>query len=214
MKLLPTALILLVPALAHVLHPVNTRASSPDRPCGFKIAPCPAGSTCSASDPACPATRGANCPATRGANCPGRCAPATTVTRPRPSHPTRPTVSEPTARSDDEPKPSVHTRTPRPTRSTPPLPTPTPTPTRTRSYDDCGGFRPTPKSCARGQICIDDPYAGGCGMACDMPGICVEPTFCGGIAGVQCADGKMCVDDTRDDCDPANGGSDCGGICV
>ncbi|KAL5882853.1 hypothetical protein ACKVWC_001856 [Pyricularia oryzae] len=205
MKLLLTAL-LLVPALAHLPQPAKTGATSADRPCGFKMAPCPVDSTCSAMDPACPATRGENCP--------GRCVVATTVTRPRPSSPTRPAVSKPTA--DDGPKPPIHTRTPRPTRSTPQqsqLP-PTPAPTRTRSYDDCGGFRPTPKSCARGQVCIDDPYAGGCGMACDMPGICVEPTFCGGLANVQCADGKMCVDDNRDDCDPENGGRDCGGICV
>ncbi|AEO62198.1 6e8ca68b-0046-4407-ad3b-d2b103c2a774 [Thermothielavioides terrestris] len=82
------------------------------------------------------------------------------------------------------------------------------------TYQSCGGFRANPVECPDGQICIDDPYRGGCGMACDMPGICVEPVFCGGIAGIACKDGKKCVDDPRDDCDPENGGSDCGGICV
>jgi hypothetical protein len=37
--------------------------------------------------------------------------------------------------------------------------------------------------------------------------------FCGGFAGISCAEGFVCVDDPRDDCDPAHGGADCGGIC-
>jgi len=37
--------------------------------------------------------------------------------------------------------------------------------------------------------------------------------FCGGIAGFGCPDGKVCVDNPHDDCDPANGGADCGGVC-
>lgn len=37
--------------------------------------------------------------------------------------------------------------------------------------------------------------------------------FCGGIAGIQCPSGKVCVDDRTDDCDPNNGGADCGGVC-
>ena len=54
---------------------------------------------------------------------------------------------------------------------------------------------------------MDDPYVRGCGMACDRPGICVKPEFCGGFAGFRCKDAnKMCVDDPRDDCDPKNGG--------
>jgi hypothetical protein len=82
------------------------------------------------------------------------------------------------------------------------------------TYASCGGFRIKPVDCPEGEICVDDPYISGCGMACDMPGICVEPVFCGGFAGIPCKDGKMCVDDPRDDCDPSNGGADCGGICV
>jgi hypothetical protein len=84
----------------------------------------------------------------------------------------------------------------------------------TFTYQSCGGFRIQQKPCPVDQICVDDPRQGGCGMACDMPGICVTPTFCGGFAGLRCRDGKICVDDPRDDCDPMNGGADCGGICV
>lgn len=93
-------------------------------------------------------------------------------------------------------------------------------PTQTPTYKSCGGRRVEPVGCADGEICIDDPRpkenggGGGCGLACDEPGICVKPVFCGGIAGIPCADGKICVDDPRDDCDPKNGGADCGGICV
>jgi hypothetical protein len=41
-----------------------------------------------------------------------------------------------------------------------------------------------------------------------------EPATCGGIAARPCAGGFICIDDPRDDCDPRNGGADCGGICV
>jgi len=42
-----------------------------------------------------------------------------------------------------------------------------------------------------------------------------RPAFCGGIAGFECPrEGQLCVDDPCDDCDPAQGGADCGGICV
>ena len=37
--------------------------------------------------------------------------------------------------------------------------------------------------------------------------------FCGGIGGFGCPDGKVCVDDPHDDCDPNAGGADCGGVC-
>lgn len=38
--------------------------------------------------------------------------------------------------------------------------------------------------------------------------------FCGGIAGLPCPEGLICVDDPKDSCDPDQGGADCGGICV
>jgi hypothetical protein len=43
----------------------------------------------------------------------------------------------------------------------------------------------------------------------------IEPTApqCGGFAGFACPGSGTCVDDTTDDCDPANGGADCSGVC-
>jgi len=48
-------------------------------------------------------------------------------------------------------------------------------------------------------------------------GTCVpdEPkVFCGGIAGIPCPGAGQCIDDPSDNCDPRNGGADCGGMCV
>lgn len=46
---------------------------------------------------------------------------------------------------------------------------------------------------------------------------CVKATplysMCGGIAGMACPIGQVCVDDIRDSCDPKKGGADCSGIC-
>jgi hypothetical protein len=43
----------------------------------------------------------------------------------------------------------------------------------------------------------------------------VKHQFCGGIAGIQCKNpNEICIDDPNDNCDPNNGGADCGGICV
>jgi hypothetical protein len=60
----------------------------------------------------------------------------------------------------------------------------------------------------------------GCGPTTDAPEqestLQEEPmagSFCGGIAGIPCAEGFACVDDPHDDCDPNQGGADCGGIC-
>ena len=38
--------------------------------------------------------------------------------------------------------------------------------------------------------------------------------FCGGIANIQCEDGRVCLDNPDDGCDVATGGRDCGGCCV
>ena len=58
-------------------------------------------------------------------------------------------------------------------------------------------------------------YAAAAGVAVAKAGACKPPpTFCGGIANIQCPDGEQCIDDPSDDCDPKNGGADCGGICV
>ncbi|RYZ04602.1 MAG: hypothetical protein EOO73_23485 [Myxococcales bacterium] len=57
--------------------------------------------------------------------------------------------------------------------------------------------------------------AAAAGVSVASNGACEEaPAFCGGIAGIPCAEGETCVDDPSDDCDPKNGGADCGGICV
>ena len=42
----------------------------------------------------------------------------------------------------------------------------------------------------------------------------VAPLSCGGIAGIACPSNLVCVDDPKDNCDPAQGGADCSGICV
>jgi hypothetical protein len=58
-------------------------------------------------------------------------------------------------------------------------------------------------------------YAAAAGAAVAKKGACEPvPNFCGGIAGIPCPDGQQCIDDPNDDCDPNNGGADCGGICV
>lgn len=37
--------------------------------------------------------------------------------------------------------------------------------------------------------------------------------FCGGFGGIECPGSATCADDPSDDCDPDNGGADCGGVC-
>ena len=36
---------------------------------------------------------------------------------------------------------------------------------------------------------------------------------CGGVTGIPCPQGCVCVDDRSDDCNPKRGGADCPGIC-
>ena len=58
-------------------------------------------------------------------------------------------------------------------------------------------------------------FAAAAGAAVAKKGACEpKPAFCGGIAGIPCPDGEQCIDDPSDECDPKNGGADCGGICV
>ncbi|KAJ6259667.1 hypothetical protein Dda_5305 [Drechslerella dactyloides] len=76
----------------------------------------------------------------------------------------------------------------------------------------CGGLQGL--QCGKGEICIDDPKSP-CGIAVDCLGICVVEEFCGGFAGSACEDpNDVCIDDPRDECDPENGGADCGGLCI
>ena len=105
------------------------------------------------------------------------------------------------------------------------------TTTSDAGYRGCGGF--TNIQCPAGETCIDDPRdncdpnAGGA----DCPGVCSEATpgpaadagapttsdagyrGCGGFTNIQCPAGQTCVDDPRDNCDPAAGGADCPGVC-
>jgi hypothetical protein len=68
--------------------------------------------------------------------------------------------------------------------------------------------------------CDGKTYGNACtaaaaGVAIASRGECQKPTaFCGGFAGIPCPDGLTCIDDPSDDCDPTQGGADCGGICV
>jgi len=58
-------------------------------------------------------------------------------------------------------------------------------------------------------------FAARAGVAVDHRGECApRPPFCGGIAGFPCPGSGTCIDDPSDDCDPNQGGADCGGICI
>jgi hypothetical protein len=66
--------------------------------------------------------------------------------------------------------------------------------------------------------CDDQTYPNSCnaaaaGVAIAHDGACATPVACGGILARPCPGNGKCVDDPSDDCDPANGGADCGGIC-
>lgn len=103
----------------------------------------------------------------------------------------------------------------------------------------CGGIAGIP--CPGTGRCVDDPRddcdptKGGadCGGVCtcvenvlcilgthfdSSPAVCAcvpdnKVVHCGGIAAFPCPGNGKCVDDPSDDCDPKNGGADCGGIC-
>ena len=67
--------------------------------------------------------------------------------------------------------------------------------------------------------CDDQTYPNACnaaaaGVAVAHDGACATKQACGGILGRPCPGAGKCVDDPSDDCDPANGGADCGGICT
>lgn len=90
--------------------------------------------------------------------------------------------------------------------------------------DATGTCTDLPTACTQmfGPVCGCDgeTYANSChananGVSKKSLGACETPApFCGGFANIQCPDGLECVDDPDDDCDNANGGADCGGICV
>ena len=72
---------------------------------------------------------------------------------------------------------------------------------RARCSECPDGTAACPESiCANGQCTVVFPT-------------CPQSPACGGIAGTACKPGYECVDDPSDNCDPANGGADCGGLC-
>lgn len=69
----------------------------------------------------------------------------------------------------------------------------------------CGGRSTNPHECPDGWQCTGEQ------LSWDAPGTCAR--FCGGFGNIGCPSGLTCVDDPNDDCDPASGGADCGGVC-
>lgn len=87
------------------------------------------------------------------------------------------------------------------------------------STPECRAEADCPHILGRCAPCADGSYAcpktwcsdGRCGVSI---GSCPDTSRCGGIAGFPCSPGFTCIDDPADDCDPDQGGADCGGICV
>lgn len=88
----------------------------------------------------------------------------------------------------------------------------------------CGGAalcRPRPELCPELYEpvcgCDGETYANACaaaaaGASVHSQGVCPDLT-CGGVAGLACPGLGRCADDLSDECDPAQGGVDCGGRC-
>jgi hypothetical protein len=66
------------------------------------------------------------------------------------------------------------------------------------THQTCGsrGLPPCPYS----QTCINDPSKPDCDIRADCPGFCVnlDGPKCGGLKGLKCSPGKVCVDDPRE----------------
>ena len=160
------------------------------RPCGLKIAPCPAGFLCVPTNPLC-----ANIDL-----CLGLCVfwpihlPLPTVTLSLPTGPT----SLPQATSPSQ------------------LPSSSPTPIEpTKSYPTCSILGIKDSRCSEDSYCANDPRVP-INAFVKTSRICIPKNakFCGGFAGFRCPTGFGCYDAPNDSCDPRNGGADCGGICL
>ena len=79
-------------------------------------------------------------------------------------------------------------------------------------YPDCGGFRVEPKYCDERSECKDDPREPeSCGMACDVPGICIPKDASTCDEGHGCPSGLYCYKTVEYD----NYGQPCdGSICL
>jgi hypothetical protein len=70
------------------------------------------------------------------------------------------------------------------------------------------------KECAEGEHCELTPVVCITAPCPAIPECVADEITCGGFTGKPCPGDLTCVDDPDDDCDPKNGGADCGGICV
>lgn len=86
----------------------------------------------------------------------------------------------------------------------------------------CGGFAnlqcPRGLVCVYGSMCDPNNANDDCTGTCELPptdggvdGGVDAGVECGGLLGLQCANGEVCVYNSM--CDPNNGGSDCTGVC-
>ncbi|EQL00111.1 hypothetical protein G6O67_003399 [Ophiocordyceps sinensis] len=91
-------------------------------------------------------------------------------------------------------------------------------------YPACGGHTVKPLSCDEKSICVDDPRnPRSCGMACDVPGICIPKSVqtCE-HPGQACFKGLRCYKDPRAECgsrygrygSSGHGKDKCKGICL
>lgn len=86
---------------------------------------------------------------------------------------------------------------------------------------DCAGICicDVKAKCHEGQTWNADPDACRCEDAAPAEGdagtedVAEEAVRCGGFAAIACPGASTCEDDPDDDCDPTNGGADCGGVC-
>lgn len=67
--------------------------------------------------------------------------------------------------------------------------------------------------CPDGQHCQITPVTCITAPCPAIPECVPDEIPCGGFAGFACPDKLTCADDPSDDCDPNNGGADCGGLC-
>ncbi|KAL2891438.1 hypothetical protein HOO65_010796 [Ceratocystis lukuohia] len=82
---------------------------------------------------------------------------------------------------------------------------------RAIDYEACQGNEAA-STCPQGQTCTPDPRQGYGGSLICVPSY--GDNFCGGFAGFGCSGDTSCFDYPYDDCDPDNGGADCGGWCI